>query len=244
MPVGGCVGGLAWSCGHRRGGATEEVSGGEAGWRDGRRRRTRATFHGHKDVPTWMRPLPLLPRSPVVCGLRGSCFVRGGTYVAVSSVGCALWPKADHFGRSWGCLDAGRQPRRREARSSWAGLAPRVRASGHGHTGGWSRVVDGARLHRRGGCAGVHYLPNLVLADGGGVRGHRILPVGSVVVAFLLRVAPGENPIFGIGWWRLSWSFPSWRHHLGVLVSLFSVSPLLGGLEVSVGSKRISLPHL
>mgnify|MGYP006922915486 CR=1 FL=1 len=148
------------------------------------------------------------------------------------------------FGGSRGGLDAGRRPRRREARSSWAGLAPRVRASGHGHAGGWSLVVGGARMRRRGGRVGVHHLPNLVLADGGGVREHRILLVGSVAVAFLLRVAPGENPIFGIGWWRLSWSFPSWRHHLGVLAPSFSASPLLGGMEVSVGSKRFVLTHM
>ena len=40
------------------------------------------------------------------------------------------------------------------------------------------------------------------------------------------------------------WSFPSRRHHLGVLVPSFSVSPLLGGLEVSVGSKRFILAHV
>ena len=189
-----------------------------------------------------MRPLPLLPRSPAMCGLTQlrRCSRRDVCRGFFGRV-CPL-AQADHFGRSWGCLDAGRRPRRWEARSSWAGLAPRVRASGHGHAGGWSLVVDGARLLRRGGRAGVHHLPNLVLTDGGGVRGHCILLVGSVAVAFLLQVAPGENPIFGIGWWRLSWSFPSWRHHLGVLVPSFP-SHLPSEEEVSGGSKKFVLAH-
>ena len=40
------------------------------------------------------------------------------------------------------------------------------------------------------------------------------------------------------------WSFPSRRHHPGVLAVSFSVSSLLRGLKVSVGSKRFVLAHM
>lgn len=182
---------LAWSCVCRRGGATQGLSCGEAGWRDGRRRRARATRRRQRGVPVVdaSAPTPPFPRPCVCFGV-----VRGRTYVAVSSVGCVRWPKVGHFGRSWGCLDVGR----REAPRSWAELASRVRASSHGHAGGWSLVVGGGV-----GVLGYITCPIVVLADGGGGRGRRILHEGSVAVSLLLRDALGENTIFKIIWWRL-----------------------------------------
>ena len=39
----------------------------------------------------------------------------------------------------------------------------------------------------------VKTLPGFGQADGGGIRGRRLLPEGVVVVSSILRVAPGEN---------------------------------------------------
>ena len=57
----------------------------------------------------------------------------------------------------------------------------------------------------------------------------------------LLRVKTRSLGSDGGGY---QWSFPSRRHHLGILVPSFSVSPLLGGLEVSVGYKRFILANV
>ena len=135
-----------------------------------------------------------------------------------------LWCKVDLFGWSWGCLDVGRRPWQREAWRSRAEPTSQVRAGSHGFAGdvaagGWrSRGVSAGCEHRGSSLAQF-------LAVGGGGRGRRILLEGSVAVLPLLRVAPGENLIFGSDGGGYPWSYPSGRHRLGVLASSWSVSP-------------------
>ena len=116
--------------------------------------------------------------------------VQGRMYAAVRRSVVFLWCKVDLFGWSWGCLDVGRRPWRREAWRSGAEPASQVRTSSHGFAGdvaagGWrSRGVSAGCEHRGSSLAQF-------LAVGGGGRGRRILLEGSVAVLpppALLRV--------------------------------------------------------
>ena len=62
-------------------------------------------------------------------------------------------------------------------------------------------------------------------AAAGSDRGHHFLLAGTVAVLSLPCVAPVENLICGIGWWRLPWSCPSWRHRFRVPAPTLAVSP-------------------
>ena len=172
-----------------------------------------------------MRPFPLLPHSPAVCGLTrsllsGASFgLKPVTLVVLGSV----------------CMQ------------------------GDGPSGG-SHGVRGRNL--RLGCGraamamwvgGRWWLAELGCVGGVSVLGYITCPIfylptaaASVdTVSFmkapsrcpysfeLLRVKTRSLGSDGGGY---QWSFPSRRHHLGDLVPSSSISPLLGGLEVSVGS--------
>ena len=207
------------------------MSGGEVGWRDGRRRREfgpPVTGTGVCRSGCVRSPSSPFPRPSA--GRCSSGVVRGGTYAAVWRSGASFGAKPvtlAGLGGVWmqgGGLGGGRRDvcgRSSRLRCWCAAISTRVV---------WLRVVGGGRVRWRGVSAGY---TTCSWADGGDVRGRRILHQGSVAVFPLLRDAPGENLIFVIGRWRLPIVVPFWRHRPGVPAPSLSASPLLGRLRRS-----------
>jgi len=136
------------------------VSRGEAGWRDGWRRHARAPVTGTGVCRSGCvhSPTSPFPRPRVGCPCFGD--VQGRMYAAIRRSVVFLWCKVDLFGWSWGCLDVGRRPWRREAWWSGVESASQVRRAAMVSRGTCLRVVGGAGVCRRGASTGVHHLPS------------------------------------------------------------------------------------
>ena len=186
---------------------------------------------------------PSLPSFPdSVCADTAPVMFEAGPMLRFCRPGASFWTKADHFGWSWGCLDAGRRPWRREALRSWAE---------------WCLGCGRAAMATRVG--GRWWLTVLGCVGGVGVSGFITCPIlywpaaATSVDTVSFMKAPSRCPYsfellrvktrsLGSDGGGYQWSFPSRRHHLGVLVPSFPSH--LPSEEVSGGSKQFVLAHL
>ena len=184
------------------------VSGGEAGWRDGWRRLARVPVTGTGVCRSGCVRSPTSPFPRPRVGCRSSGDVQGRMYAAVRRSGVFLWCKVDLFGWSWGCLDVGRRPWRRETRCSWGSARLGCGRAAMVTRVAWL-VMFGVAWWFGGGLTPKCITCPVFSGRRWRRHGRRFLHEGSVVVFSSLLVAPGENLISVIGRWRLSVSCPS-----------------------------------
>ena len=167
-----------------------------------------ATRRRCRGAPVRMRPL-LLPLSSAVCSLLGlwRCSRQGGCWHLHRS-GLPVRPKPRPLGVPGVARMLGGGPgggrRDVHGRSARLGCGRAVMATWVA----WLVMFGEAWCFGRG--LTPEYITYPVFSGRRWRRrGHRFLHEGSVVVFSSLHVAPGENLISVIGWWRLSVSCPS-----------------------------------
>ena len=154
--TGGAVG-LAWIRVGCCGGTTHGVSDGEVRWRDGRRRRGRATRHQHRGVPVVDASAPPPPFLDRVHAGAVPTMSEAGRLLLFRPWGGRFGPKPMPF-RSWGVWMEGGGPCGGSRVVRWRNVRLKCGRAAMAMWVAWMLVFGVAWVCRKGVSAGVHNL--------------------------------------------------------------------------------------